>query len=125
MTQSNSTLLNVKYFEDFKAGPKLVISGGQENYQKAGQILTKLQECYLDDPRFAIYYPTSYFPGGEYLYIDKEECAKLSEIFLYFGTYGSRAHDYSESKALDKFNDLTEILISCREYGNKIFTEDD
>ena len=115
-------MLQIKYFKAFRYGrPMLVISGDNKSYLKAGEILANQKDAYFDDPRFAIYYPSKYITKKE-LYLDPQECKKFAERFLSFAK-GGRGHNYFDTKALGYGPDDPEVFVTCDEYSDKIFEE--
>ena len=115
-------MLKIKCFRNFKRGePFVVVVGQDEDYLRASEFLDGKEFAFLNDPKIAIYYETSII-SNEHLYLTKEECQGLAEIFYSLGTRnGGSCHDYFDTKALDDI----EILIAYNEYSDKIFEEDD
>lgn len=112
-------MLKIRYFNDFHNGyPVILISGEAEDYLRAAHYLYNKEYARLNDPNFAIYYERNLIPQ-EKLYINRQECQELAEMFERFGRDPSRGHDYYDTKALDDTE--VEIKISIGEYSDTIF----
>ena len=113
-------MLKIKCFRNFKGGDHVVVVGEDEDYLRASEFLHNKEFAYLNDPKIAIYYETSII-SNENLYLTKEECQGLVEIFYSLGIRRTGGcHYYFETQAL---GEEVELLISHHEYDNRIFEE--
>ena len=116
-------MLKVKYFKEFKNHePFIVVDGTSEDYLRAAQFLENKRSAYLNDSEISTYYESSSISSKE-LYLTRQECLDLAEIFYDLSTRNkSGCHDYYQTQALGE--DI-ELLITYYEYPQTIFEEED
>ncbi|XVN42453.1 MAG: hypothetical protein RCG15_07560 [Candidatus Rickettsia vulgarisii] len=110
-------MLKIRYFNDFHNGyPVILISGESEDYLKAAHYLCNKEHARLNDSNFAIYYKRNLI-SQEKLYINKQECQELAEMFERFGNNYGEGHDYYDTEI--------EIKISRGGYSDAIFEDEE